>query len=228
MRANAVLGSQGATVKVAAAIAWLETLHPESEVDVTARPPISSPELDAELFRPMTAAERAREYRKRKRTVTPTVTKRDAFRDGGVRGGSVSGSDKKAEKEEKNGTTYQVDLGETVTKTVTLRDAKRDGRRWRRVPSVRQPNEQHRSIAQGRSVDFDKELAAFRDHEFAAPKLDADAAFRNWLRRATPDRHGQRDGFKGTATRLMERSARIAAEEGQQIPVFPLLGGRTR
>lgn len=34
-----------------------------------------------------------------------------------------------------------------------------------------------------------------------------------------------RAGFKSTGTLLMERSARIAAEEGEKIPAFPLFGG---
>jgi hypothetical protein len=34
-------------------------------------------------------------------------------------------------------------------------------------------------------VDLAGELAKFRDHEFAKPKTDADAAFRTWLRNAS-------------------------------------------
>jgi len=209
------VGAEGADVKVAAAIAWLETLHPESEVDVTARPPA----LVDDLFRPMTNAERAREFRRRKRE---SVTKSNAVSLRGGKGGICEGSEKEAEKKEENGSTHQVDPVTTVTKR---NETPLRSKRWRRVPEGWAPNDAHRAIAASRGVDFDKELAAFRDHEFAAPKLDADAAFRNWLRRATPDRNGDRYAFKGTATRLMERSARIAAEEGQKIPTFPLFGG---
>jgi len=56
--------------------------------------------------------------------------------------------------------------------------------RARRVPSGFTPDEQHRAIAADRKVDLEQELAAFCDHEFAAPRSDWPAAFRNWLRRA--------------------------------------------
>ena len=56
--------------------------------------------------------------------------------------------------------------------------------RARRAPSGFQPDDQHRAIAAGRKVDLDQELAAFCDHEFAVPRSDWPAAFRNWLRRA--------------------------------------------
>lgn len=215
-------------MKASAAIAWLETLHPDSEVDVTARPPAADPIED--LFRPATAAERARDYRKRKKgeTVTPTVTKNVTVRDGGVRGGSALGSEKEAEKEGGIGSTCQVDLGATVTKSVTRHVTQRDARRWRRVPTTWEPNDAHRAISESRHVDFDKELAAFRDHEFAAPKRDADAAFRNWLRRATPDRHGARDGFKSAGTLLMERAARLGAKEESEKQALTLFGGTRR
>lgn len=56
--------------------------------------------------------------------------------------------------------------------------------KWRRVPSSWQPNDAHEAIARGRGLSFSMQLEAFRDHEFAQPKSDPDAAFRNWLRRA--------------------------------------------
>jgi hypothetical protein len=56
--------------------------------------------------------------------------------------------------------------------------------KWRVVPSDWQPTDEHREIAAARGVDFDLELAKFRDHEFAQPKSNASAAFRNWLRGA--------------------------------------------
>jgi len=36
--------------------------------------------------------------------------------------------------------------------------------------------------------EIERELAKFRDHEFAVPKTDADAAFRRWLRTAAERR----------------------------------------
>jgi hypothetical protein len=56
--------------------------------------------------------------------------------------------------------------------------------KWRVVPEDWQPTDEHREIAAARGVDFDLELAKFRDHEFKDPKSNANAAFRNWLRGA--------------------------------------------
>lgn len=64
----------------------------------------------------------------------------------------------------------------------------RTTRRGRRVPEQWNPNEEHRQFAQEHSLDLDGELAKFRDHEFAQPKTDWDATFRNWLRRAADNR----------------------------------------
>jgi len=55
---------------------------------------------------------------------------------------------------------------------------------WRRVPEAWQASAAHREQAKTLGVNFDVELAKFRDHEFAKPRTDADAAFRNWLRTA--------------------------------------------
>jgi hypothetical protein len=57
---------------------------------------------------------------------------------------------------------------------------------WRRVPEDWQPTDEHRALASGLRVSFELELAKFRDHEFAAARKDANAAFRNWLRAARP------------------------------------------
>jgi hypothetical protein len=54
----------------------------------------------------------------------------------------------------------------------------------RRVPSNWEPNVGHRDLARVRNVEFDSELAKFRDYEFARGKSDWDATFRNWLRNA--------------------------------------------
>ena len=57
--------------------------------------------------------------------------------------------------------------------------------KWRRVQEVWQPNDKHREIALHERVDLHREVAQFRDHEFATPRSDPDAAFRVWLRRAS-------------------------------------------
>lgn len=56
--------------------------------------------------------------------------------------------------------------------------------KWRRVPDAWQASAAHREQAKGLGVNFELELAKFRDHEFKDGKSDADAAFRNWLRTA--------------------------------------------
>lgn len=58
--------------------------------------------------------------------------------------------------------------------------------KWKFVPADWQPSDEHREIAASRGVDFDLELAKFRDYEFAVPKSNAVATFRNWLRTARP------------------------------------------
>jgi hypothetical protein len=57
---------------------------------------------------------------------------------------------------------------------------------WRRVPETWQPTPEHTKIAIAMAVDLQLEASKFRDHEFARPKRDADATFRNWLRAAKP------------------------------------------
>lgn len=56
--------------------------------------------------------------------------------------------------------------------------------KWRRAPDEWQPSAQHRELAAALGVDFELELAKFKDHEFAQSKTDAAATFRNWLRGA--------------------------------------------
>ena len=70
------------------------------------------------------------------------------------------------------------------TQTQTQTQSKNLVVRARRAPSGFQPDDKHRAIAADRKVDLEQELAAFCDHEFAAPRSDWPAAFRNWLRRA--------------------------------------------
>jgi hypothetical protein len=88
-------------------------------------------------------------------------------------------------------------------------------RRWRRVPGDWQPKDKHRELAGRERVDFDRELAAFRDHEFAAPRSDADAAFRNWLRNARRFGGGSVGGPapRNASGALVARVQRLADEE---------------
>lgn len=69
-----------------------------------------------------------------------------------------------------------------VTLPVTQKSRDKS-RPWKRVPSSWQPTDEHRALAREHGKDFERELAVFRDHTFAAAKSDADATFRNWLRR---------------------------------------------
>lgn len=57
---------------------------------------------------------------------------------------------------------------------------------WRRVPAEWQPTPEHQRIATAMAVDLALEASKYRDHEFARPKRDPDATFRNWLRSAKP------------------------------------------
>lgn len=136
----------------------------------------------------------------------------------GDKGGSVSsGSEEEAEKSTKetrigssltggsSGANEVGDASQGVT-SVTRR------KRWRKVPDDWEPKGTHRSMAAARGIDFDLELAKFRDHEFASAKSDADATFRNWLRSArTTLRNGS--SAPTAATLLAERARRIAAGE---------------
>lgn len=55
---------------------------------------------------------------------------------------------------------------------------------WKDVPADWEPNDLHRALAKAEGLDFDRQLALFRDHRFEKPKTDADKAFNTWLRRA--------------------------------------------
>lgn len=56
--------------------------------------------------------------------------------------------------------------------------------RLRNVPETWAPGDAHRALAKQLGVDFEHQLAMFRDHEFRDPKSNFDAAFRTWLRRS--------------------------------------------
>jgi hypothetical protein len=83
-------------------------------------------------------------------------------------------------------------------------------RPWRSVPKDWQPGDDHRKMASELRVDFELELAKFRDHEFATTKKDPDATFRNWLRNAA-DR-----GTRRPAPGLMAHSAIRSEEEAEE------------
>lgn len=55
-------------------------------------------------------------------------------------------------------------------------------RRLRRAPADWEPRPEDRNVARG--IDLATELAKFRDHEFATPRSDWHACWRNWLRTA--------------------------------------------
>lgn len=67
-------------------------------------------------------------------------------------------------------------------------DAGRKPRAIRRCPADFSGEELRQwARAEAPGVDFDRELAKFRDHTFKASHSDWPAAFRNWLRRASDD-----------------------------------------
>lgn len=74
---------------------------------------------------------------------------------------------------------------------------------WREAQKALVPDEIHVRIATERGVDLQLELAKFRDHDFARPREDAAAAFRNWLRGARPA-----TGGNGKPPGLIDHEAR--------------------
>ncbi|GMV19127.1 MAG: hypothetical protein AMXMBFR56_73510 [Polyangiaceae bacterium] len=86
------------------------------------------------------------------------------------------------------------------------------------MPSDWHPNLEHARIATALGVDFELELAKFRDHYFRDPRSDADATFRNWLRNARPG-NGSRasprafNRAQDTLDRQLERVRQLQAEE---------------
>lgn len=57
-------------------------------------------------------------------------------------------------------------------------------KQWRRVPADFVPTADAVTLATTLGVNLAAELEKFRDHEYAKPKTDVDAAFRTWLRNA--------------------------------------------
>jgi hypothetical protein len=90
-------------------------------------------------------------------------------------------------------------------------------RRWRKVPADWQPNDKHRELAQREGVNFERELESFRDHEFTAPRLDADGTFRNWLRNAARFARRNGSGPGGGAIGGRMRAADLLPKQMQRI-----------
>lgn len=88
-----------------------------------------------------------------------------------------------------------------------------------RCPLAWTPSDEDWSFGAGEGFvpgEIERELAKFRDHEFAKPRSDWSATFRNWLRKASDDRnHRSRNRPDPIAARAARRGvwAEIAAEE---------------
>lgn len=92
-------------------------------------------------------------------------------------------------------------------------NGKKKTARWRRVPAAWSPSLEHVQMAHDLGVDLKLESEKFRDHEFASPKTDADATFRNWLRAARPGGNGSagpRKAFNAAQDALDAQMQRIA------------------
>ena len=63
-------------------------------------------------------------------------------------------------------------------------EAKKKAKRWRVVPEGWEPTDTHRKMAAEMALDFDLQVAKYRDHEYDRPKSDPDRTFNNWLREA--------------------------------------------
>lgn len=81
------------------------------------------------------------------------------------------------------------------------------------VPSDFVPNDRHREIATERGVDLRAEWVKLTDWALANGKtfVDWDAAFRNWLNKARPERAG------GTGDRWQDNRRRMFAEWDQRL-----------
>lgn len=81
-----------------------------------------------------------------------------------------------------------------------LLSEQKEKRPWKTAPSDWQPNDQHREYATDHGIDFEHELAKFRDHRFKDAKINPDSTFRNWLRVAA-----ERLGTSGNGKRDEEQ-----------------------
>lgn len=170
---------------------------------------------------PLSSAERSARQRARERL--ENGTKRDGASTGDLKeGGPDLGSKeaKTAEKkpDQKQATSSQVSLAVVGGTTRDLGASRptaasepRAGRPWRRVPGDWTIKPDQRSLALGLLVDVELEADKFRDHEFATPKRDPDATFRNWIRNAAkrPGAFAQRNKPKTDLQEILERADRI-------------------
>lgn len=152
---------------------------------------------------PITNAEKCRQYRHRKRhhSGVAAVSNGVALVSGGVapsespdltyQVGSAPDSARTPSSSQPDlfGESARGDTEPGVTATPKTK------RRWTRPPKDFVVKDKHRAIAAERRVSIELELAKWLDHEYPAPKSDADAAFSNWLRRATPE--PQQRGYPG-------------------------------
>lgn len=123
-------------------------------------------------------------------------------------------------KDKRQGTTEYLDTAEPLVPDTNSQEVTflARSRRSRRAPADFAPSDEHRRLAAERDVDLDAELAKFRDHEFAHPRSDWPATFRNWLRSATPRKRHPVD--------LQIR--RFVAGDRPEIPVWDRLAAQAR
>jgi hypothetical protein len=115
-----------------------------------------------------------------------------------------------------------IQLESARARTRTKRSPGPSKKNWRRVPVDFEPGDEHRRIAGEEGKDFERELARFRDHEFATPKTDANATFRNWLRN---EYGGARSSFRGETAadrRTREQLGRVdmLVQQEQRVKTY--------
>lgn len=104
------------------------------------------------------------------------------------------------------------------TKRISEEDTKkrigkrRAASRWTRCPEGWEPGESERELAKQLNLDLAAQLASFKDHDFAKPKTDPAATFRNWLRRSAEPRDARAPrGTNGVQQRSVGIQQRGAA-----------------
>lgn len=221
-------------MKVSELVARLQTFPQDAEVEASVRLILD------DLARPMSAAERARAYRLRKRD---TVTTERDVRDVGGKGGICAEIENQAEKKEETGSTCQVDLGETVTKTVTRHVTQRDGQVVQVFEFWREETSHARAVLdRKRAARIESRLregftperlcaaiANRRNDPFLMGSNDTgrifdgietllrDAAQVERLEKLTAPLTGKSVGFKSAGTLQLERAARMATEERKAL-----------
>ncbi len=97
---------------------------------------------------------------------------------------------------------YCSDIPETETETETETEKRQSRDRVERpakkrattLPDDWQPNDKHRSLALEHNIDIATEADVFRDYSLSKgwTKVDWNATFRNWIRRASGFKQGER------------------------------------